>query len=159
MRLVIERAEFRQLSEAAQKELLELYAGRPLQQGSVDRPLRARWRVPIDLTPDLCTRLMHGLSERHRSRLRLFAKGDGRARMSDLLAMTGDNEARALSHFEGAVTRRLRRILGDEEKKVHLIGWDYETTRWNEDQSEIVDGEYYVTPRTTEVLKEYFQHS
>ena len=159
MRLVIEKAEFRQLSETAQKEILELYAGRPLQTGVQEKPARTRWRVPIDLTPDLCSRLMHGLGERHRKRLCLFAEGNGRARMSDLLAMTGDREARALSHFEGAVTRRLRRLIGDEEKKAHLIGWDYETTKWNDDQSQIVDGEYYVTPRTTEVLKEYFHVS
>ena len=159
MRLVIEKAEFRQLSDTAQKELLELYAGRPLQPGLAEKPSRARWRVPIDLSPDLCVRLLHGLGENHRKRLRLFAEGNGRAKMSNLLAMTGDTEVRALSHFEGAITRRLRRILGDEEKKAHLIGWDYESTQWNEDQSQILDGEYYVTPRTSQVLKQYFEIS
>jgi hypothetical protein len=156
MRLVIEKAEFRQLSEAAQKELLEVFAGHPLHAGVREKPTRGRWRVPIDLTPDLCARLIHGLGESHRKRLCLFAEGNGRAKMSDLLAMTGDTHARALSHFEGAITRRLRRILGDDEKKTHLIGWDYDTTQWNSDQTEIVDGEYYVTPRTAEVLKGYF---
>ena len=156
MRLVIEESDFRSLSTELQMELLKRFAGIDLRPAPPPKPSRARWRVPVDLSHDLAMKLLHGMPEEHKRRLRLFARDDGRVRMSELLSTMGNKDVRALSHFEGAVTRRLRRIMDDEEKKAHLIGWDYESTRWDKDSSTIVDGDYYVTPRTARVLMEYF---
>lgn len=158
MRLVIEKSDFQRLSTATQNELMQALFGRAV--GDTSSPLkrpRFRLRQPIDLTPDLTVKLMHGLADNHRRRLKLFAEKGGRVSMRELLAVTGDSDVRALSHFEGAVTRRLRRIVEDYEKVAYLIGWDYESTQWSEDGSQIVDGTYYVTEPTLRCLREYFE--
>lgn len=65
--------------------------------------------------------------------------------MHDLLAVTSDSDIRVLSYFQGSVSRKLRRLLVDREKKIHLIGWACETTMWDDDHDKIVDGICYVT--------------
>lgn len=181
MRFVIEPRDFKRLSTSTQSELLRMLAGggkapvvadalspeaaaNGTAAGPKNKHLRLRWREPVDLTPDLAQRLLHGINQQHKDRLRLFAESGGRVRMRELLAHDGratetDPEAadvRMLSHFEGAVTRRLRRILGDTEKVAYLIGWDYASTVWNTDNSQIVDGVYYVSGPTAACLREYF---
>ena len=181
MRLVIEPRDFKRLSTSTQSELLRMLAGggrSPVVADalSVDatsnasggsaanRRPRLRLREPVDLTPDLTQRLLHGINQQHADRLRLFAEQGGRVRMRALLACDGNKseaapeaaDVRALSHFEGAITRRLRRILSDSEKVAYLIGWDYASTEWNADTSQIVDGVYYVSGPTTACLREYF---
>ena len=110
------------------------------------------WGRPIDLSPALATRLLHGLAESHRQRLALFAHYGERVSMHALLAITGDTDLRALSYFQGALSRKLRRLLADEERKIHLIGWDYTTTKWDDAHARIVDGVCYVTKATRESL-------
>jgi hypothetical protein len=181
MRLVIEPRDFKRLSTSTQSELLRMLSGggkapvvaealspeaaeNAQATGAKTRQPRLRWREPVDLTPDLTHRLMHGINQQHKERLRLFAESGGRVRMRELLAHDGraqnaDPEAadvRMLSHFEGAITRRLRRIMGDSEKVAYLIGWDYPSTEWNADNSQIVDGVYYVSGPTAACLREYF---
>ena len=73
--------------------------------------------------------------------------------------MTGDKDPRVLSYFQSVVTRKLRRILGDSEKKTYLIGWDYASTKWNKEHTEILDGEYYVTRKSLSALKSFFRNS
>lgn len=154
MHIVIEPKDFRKLTSETQRELLRTFAGpQALKSPRPTRRANADWRQPVDLSTDLTQRLVNGLSENHRKRLEIFAGNKGRARMSELLAVTGDEHWRALSLFEGAMTRRLRRLIGDEEKKANLIGWDYDSTEWDKDHKEIVDGIYYVTPRTAKALK------
>ena len=99
---------------------------------------------------------MHGLADNHRRRLEVFTQRSGRVSMKQLLKVTGDRDPRVLSYFQSVVTRKLRRILGDTEKKTFLIGWDYASTRWNKKHTEIIDGDYYVTNRTLNALKVYF---
>ena len=106
------------------------------------------WRHPIDLDLDLTAKLLRGLAENHRLRLEVFARQGARVSFQDLLAVTGDSDLRVLSYFQGALTRKLRRLLDDREKRVHLIGWDYASTRWNDARTEIVDGICYVTEIT-----------
>ena len=72
--------------------------------------------------------------------------------MRQLLAATDDSDLRVLSYFQGALTRKLRRLLNDREKQIHLIGWDYATTRWDVDHTNIVDGVCYVTDITQSSL-------
>lgn len=155
MQIVIESGDFRRLSAETQREILRLVAApEALEEPRGTRRPTARWREPVDLTPDLVRRLVHGVSDNHRRRLEIFARNGGRARMSELLKVTGDSHWRALSLFEGAMTRRLRRLIGDEEKKANLIGWDYDSTVWDKDHKEIVDGTYFVTPQTANALKD-----
>lgn len=163
MRLVIETEDFKRLSTATQDELLRVLAGRQggtavetASSGATAKKPRLRWRQPVDLTPELVQRLMHGINEQHVDRLKLFAEKGGRVSMRELLGRTEDDDVRVLSHFEGAITRRLRRILGDSEKVAYLIGWDYDSTQWSEDGSQIVDGVYYVSAPTVEALRSYF---
>ena len=157
MQIVIEQKDFRKLTPETQRELITKFADpKLLQPKRAMRPAETNWKIPVDLNRDLAQRLVHGLSENHCKRLEIFAKNNGRARMSELLAVTGDSHWRALSLFEGAMTRRLRRLIGDTEKKAHLIGWDYDSTVWDKDHKEIQDGVYYVTPKTAEALKSIF---
>jgi hypothetical protein len=163
MRLVIEPKDFKQLSKPTQDELLRVLTGHGESAATAGngaaipgRKPRLRWRRPVDLTPELTQRLMHGINEQHVDRLRLFAENDGRVSMKQLMGRTEDDDVRVLSHFEGAITRRLRRILGDTEKVAYLIGWDYDSTEWNADKSQIVDGVYYVSDETVRCLKDYF---
>jgi hypothetical protein len=162
MRLVIEPQDFKQLSKPTQDELLRVLSGHGDSPAAASaaatngKKPRLRWRRPVDLTPELTQRLMHGINEQHVDRLRLFAENDGRVSMRQLMGRTEDDDVRVLSHFEGAITRRLRRILGDTEKVAYLIGWDYDSTEWNADKSQIVDGMYYVSDETAHCLKDYF---
>ena len=113
----------------------------------------------MDLSLPLTRSLIQGLTETQRQRLRLFASEDGRVGMRDLLALTRDTDWRALSQWQGVLTRRLRRLLGDGEKKAYLIGWDYDATTWDDSHSNIVDGVYFVTRKTALSLRRYFDDS
>ncbi len=101
--------------------------------------------------------LMHGLAENHRRRLEAFTRHDGRVTMKQLLKVTGDRDPRVLSYFQSVITRKLRRILGDNDKRTYLIGWDYASTKWNKQHTRIIDGDYYVTKKTLNALKSYFR--
>lgn len=156
MKLVIEQSDFRQLSGGTQQEILRQLTG-----GTGGDPAKRRqrtdaaiyWRRPVDLSPALTVKLIHGLGEVHRKRLEVLAKGGGRASIKKLLAVTGDSDWRVLSHFQSVLTRRLRRLLDDPEKKAELIKWDFDTTRWDRDGKTIIDGEYYTSKATAEALK------
>ncbi len=78
--------------------------------------------------------------------------------MHELLAVTNDTDLRVLSYFQGALSRKLRRLLGDREKKIHLIGWDYETTEWDAQHNMIIGGVCYLTEATVRSLRECFGH-
>jgi hypothetical protein len=118
MRIVIEQSDFRRLSAETQKELMEAFAGKALVAApSMKKQGKLLWRQPMDLSPDLAVRLLHGLSEPHRARLRLFAQKGGRVTQRELLRATGDEDLRALSHFQAVLSRRLRRLLDDPEKR------------------------------------------
>ena len=79
MRLVIEQSDFRRLSAQTRKELIEAFTGKSLPAPRPPKPsVKALWREPMDLSPDLAARLLHGLSEPHRARLALFARKGGR---------------------------------------------------------------------------------
>lgn len=157
MRIVIEQSDFRQLSAEARREIIEKFAGETLEPRSGAKSgANLRWRQPVDLDEDMATRLIHGLAEPHKRRLELFAKKGGRVRQKDLLAVTGDTDMRTLSHFQAVLTRRLRRFLEDPDKRVHLIGWDFDSEAWDSDHTELLDGTYYVTDRTANALKSHF---
>ena len=121
-----------------------------------DRKTPDLWRNPIGLTPDLTTKLLRGLADSHIRRLEVFACGGARVSMHQLLAATGDDDLRILSHFQGALSRRVRRLLDDREKRIHLIGWDYAATQWDADKTRIIDGVCYVADTTQKSLVQYF---
>ena len=72
--------------------------------------------------------------------------------MHQLLAATGDTDLRVLSYFQGALCRKLQRLLNDRDKRIHLIGRDYAATRWDDDHVKIVDGICYITSKTQNSL-------
>ena len=160
MRLVIEANDCRRLSADTQKELIRHFAGKNFLEVRENRRRgQQEWREPIDLNHDLSVQLMHGLAENHRRRLEVFTRHDGRVSMKQLLKVTGDRDRRVLSYFQSVITRKLRRILGDSEKRTYLIGWDYASTKWNKEHTEILDGDYYVTKKTLVALKAYFRNT
>ena len=157
MHIVIEQSDFRRLSAETQKELIEAFAGQALTAAApAKKQGKLLWRRPMDLSPDLAVRLLHGLSEPHRVRLRLFAQKRGRVTQRELLSATDDADLRVLSHFQAVLSRRLRRLLDDPEKRIHLIGWDFDATKWDKSHSNIINGVYYVTEATARTLRNYF---
>lgn len=155
MNIVIEQADFRRLSPRTQQEIIEQLTGRPLtQRDASGRRERLFWRRPVDLSPDLTLKLVHGLGEIHRKRLEVLAEKGGRASVKDLLAVSGDTDWHVLSYFQSVLTRRLRRLVEDPEKKAELIKWDFDSTQWNSDRTTIVDGIYYCSDRTAAALRE-----
>ena len=158
MHIVIEQSDFRRLSAETQRELIEAFASKAsFAAPPAKKQGNLLWRQPMDLSPDLAVRLLHGLSEPHRVRLRLFAQKRGRVTQRELLRATGDEDLRVLSHFQAVLSRRLRRLLHDPEKRIHLIGWDFDATKWDKSHSKIVNGIYYVTEPTTRALQGYFE--
>jgi hypothetical protein len=154
MQIVIDEADFQRLSPKTQREIIEQLAGRDLSQdGRRGRGANLFWRRPGDLSPDLAIKLVHGLAEAHRKRLELLACRNGRATMKDLLAVTGDKDWRILSYFQSVLTRRLRRLIEDPERKAELVKWDFDSTKWDDDRTAIVDGVYYVSPATAAALR------
>ena len=156
MRLLIEEKDFRRLSPSTRRELIEVFSGKRAGQTQGGGKKSRRWDRPIDLTPELTNRLMHGLAKNHRRRLELFAHKNGRVSMKEILAVTNDKDLRVLSYFQGAVTRKLRRLLNDPENSLQLLGWDYDATKWDKEHKIIVDGVLYVTETTSSSLRNYF---
>ncbi|MDH3473343.1 MAG: hypothetical protein OEM59_06600 [Rhodospirillales bacterium] len=158
MQIVINQADFKKLSPGTQQELLEQLSGARLPgTGAGKRRTSLHWRRPVDLSPGLSVKLVHGLSEAHRKRLALFAKQGGRVSMKELLKVTGDSDWHVLSHFQSVLTRRLRRLIDDPEKKAELIMWDFDSTKWDKDGATLVDGVYYCSERTAASLGEVLQ--
>ena len=158
MKIEIDQNDFQQLSAATQRELLQSLAGKDLIAARGPRTnKRITLRQPIDISPAQATRLVHGLSDDHRKRLGLFAKKNGRVRMKDILALTGETDLRATSSFQREMNRRLRRLIHDPEKLANLIDWDISATKWDANKTTITDGVYYVSDRTAEALKSCFK--
>jgi hypothetical protein len=158
MKIVIDTSDWQRLSAPVRQELLRLLGGQPpteAPRASADQR-GLRWRVPYDLTPALAKKLLRGLGDDTVRRLKLFARNGGRVTMRDLLAVTKDSDLHVLSAFEGMVTRKLRRLIGDDNKIASLIMWDYEAEQWDADHKELVDGVFYVSAPTAQVLQRHF---
>ncbi len=119
-----------------------------------DKKTSNLWRLPMDLTPELAIRLLHGLAENHRNRLELLVRNGGRASMVDLLAITNDSDVRILSYFQGAMSRKIRRLVGAQDKRLHLIGWDFDSTECNDDHTAITNGDCYITDASVSALRQ-----
>ncbi len=154
MQIVIDRADFRRLSPATQRELLEQLAGKAPEAAA---PKRAeakglRWRVPYDMSAELAQRLVSKLEERHIALLRLFGRREGRVGMKEIQKLTGSSDLREMSELQQEITRRLRHLIDDPEKKATLIHWDFDATKWDKSQTQIVDGVYFVSLATAKAL-------
>jgi hypothetical protein len=154
MQLVIDRADFRRLSPATQRELLEFLTGRSEAQARRAESPGLRWRVPYDLPDEIAPRLLAKLDERQLSLLRLFAKSkDGRVNMHQLQKLTNSGDLKATSELLHDITSRLRRMIEDPDKKAQLVHWDFDTTQWDEGKTTIVDGVYFVSDKTRQTLE------
>src|SRR5262249_15528522 len=146
MQIILDASDLKRLSPSARSELLRLVEGGA---ASSQAPAKSasrksfRWRVPHDLTPELVRKLLRGLGQDARRRLQLFAREGGRATMQELLAVTKDTDLQVLSAFEGALTRKLRRLVGDDEKIVSMMMWDYDAEKWDPEHKTLLDGVYY----------------
>lgn len=167
MHLVIEPTDFARLSAGTRDEILHLLQGpgrRAAQRTMAggEKPALAptkqgfRWRAPHDLDLRLLKRLLRGIDAATEKRLRLFARSDGRVGAKKLLAVTGDKDWKVLSAFEGQLTRRLRHLVGDENRMVSFIMWDYDSEKWDAAHENLLDGVYYVSPATAAALKTHF---
>ena len=156
MQLVIDQSDFARLSGAARGELLRLLGaeGQPAVAPAVVPAKRNfRWRQPHDVNQALLRKLLKGADAATRERLAIFARNNGRASMKQLLAVTKEKDWHALTPWEGNITRRLRRLVGDDNRIVSLMQWDYEAEVWDADHSNLLDGVYYVSATTTKSLR------
>lgn len=153
MQLVINGDEFRALSQSTQRELIEVFAGKGALQAKVRRyQKRISIRQPVDISEEQAKRLFHGLSDDHSRRLELFARKSGRVRMKEILALTGETDLSATTAFQREITRRMRRLIDDPDRRAQLIAWDIDATKWDDKKTTIVDGVYYVSERTAKSL-------
>jgi hypothetical protein len=157
MQITIDAGDWQRLSPSARQELLKL-VGVDIEPAatSTASPKGFRWRVPYDLTPALVRKLLRGLSDDAVKRIRLFTKRNGRVTMQELLAVTKDSDLHVLSAFEGIVTRKLRRLVGDDNKIVSFMMWDYDSEKWDKDHTELKDGVFYVSDATARTLQQHF---
>ena len=166
MHIVIEPSDFARLSTGTRHELLQLLEGggqKPVAQLSTTNGAAAsqskkgfRWRAPHDLNGRLVKRLLRGVDEATEKRLKLFARNDGRVSAKKLLAVTGEKDWKALSAFEGQITRRLRHLVGDDNRMVSFMMWDYDSEKWDPRHESLIDGGYYVSPATAKALQAHF---
>jgi hypothetical protein len=156
MQLVIDQADFGRLSPGARSELLNLLSPPTQSQMPVTATRRNfRWRQPHDVTLPLLRKLLKGADAATRDRLTIFAHNNGRASMKQLLAVTKDKDWHALTPWEGGITRRLRRLVGDDNRIVSLMQWDYDAEVWDADHSHLLDGVYYLSETTTKALRKH----
>ncbi len=155
MQIIVEDQDFRRLKTETQQDLLSLLIGKriPSVQPSPSTG-RLRWRKPVDLRPEQAMKFVHGLTSDQRRKLELFAKKGGRVRMREIMDLSGDSDLSGASEFQKLMTRRLRRLIDDPDKKAQLIGWDFEATKWDKKQTTIIDGVYYVTETTAASLRQ-----
>jgi hypothetical protein len=156
MQLVIDQTDFVRLSTTARSELLRLLGGEAQPSApaaSAPAKRNFRWRQPHDVTQALLQKLLKGADAATRERFAIFARNNGRASMKQLLAVTKDKDWHALTPWEGSITRRLRRLVGDDNRIVSLMQWDYEAEVWDASHSNLLDGVYYVSPATTKALR------
>src|SRR5262249_44228639 len=113
MQIVIDTSDWQRLSAPARQELLRLLGSEAAPPRTTVEQRGFLPRVPYDLTSALAKKLLRGLSEDAVKLLKLFARDGGRVTMRDLLAVTKDSDLHVLSAFEGMVTRKLRRLVGD----------------------------------------------
>jgi hypothetical protein len=132
MQIVIDTSDWQRLSAPARQELLRLLGSEATAAGprAATEQRGFRWRVPHDLTPALAKKLLRGLGDDALKRLKLFARNGGRVTMRDLLAVTKDSDLHVLSAFEGIVTRKLRRLVGDDNTS-RRRSWDYDAEQWD----------------------------
>jgi hypothetical protein len=157
MQLVIDQADFGRLSSGARSELLNLLSPPTQVQSPITATRRNfRWRQPHDVALPLLRKLLKGADAATRDRLMIFARNNGRASMKQLLAVTKDKDWHALTPWEGAITRRLRRLVGDDNRIVSLMQWDYDAEVWDSDHSHLLDGVYYLSETTTKALRKHF---
>ena len=156
MQLVIDQADFGRLSSGARAELLNLLSPPTQVQSPITSTRRNfRWRQPHDVALPLLRKLLKGADAATRDRLMIFARNNGRASMKQLLAVTKDKDWHALTPWEGAITRRLRRLVGDDNRIVSLMQWDYDAEVWDSDHSHLLDGVYYLSDSTTKSLRKH----
>jgi hypothetical protein len=157
MQLVIDHTDFVRLSTTARSELLRLLGAEGPPTAGPAGPVAARrnfrWRQPHDVNQALLRKLLKGADAATRERLAIFARNNGRASMKQLLSVTKEKDWHALTPWEGAITRRLRRLVGDDNRIVSLMQWDYEAEVWDGDHSHLLDGVYYVSAATTKALR------
>jgi len=156
MQLIIGEKDFQRLSPEVQDQLWAAFSGQAASERREEATQGLRWRQPVDLTREQALRLVHGLSKDHRRRLKLFARKGGRVRMKEILSLTGETDLRSTSQFNSAMTRRLRRVIADPDKKAQLVAWDFDCTKWDANRTTIVDGVYYVSEPTAESLRACF---
>lgn len=165
MHLVIEPSDFARLSASTREELLKLLGGdaertdgRPATNGTPAPQAKTgfRWRAPYDLNLRLVKRLLRGVDEATEKRLKLFARNNGRVSAKKLLSVTGERDWKALSVFEGQITRRLRHLVGDDNRMVSFMMWDYDSEKWDSRHKTLIDGVYYVSPATVKALQAHF---
>ena len=157
MQLVIDQADFIRLSSTARGELLGLLAADAQPSapaiGSAAARKNFRWRQPHDVSQPLIRKLLKGADAATRERLAIFARSNGRASMKQLLSVTKEKDWHTLTPWEGAITRKLRRLVGDDNRIISLMQWDYESEVWDANHNHLLDGVYYLSPATTKALR------
>lgn len=152
----VSNAAFQKLSASAQKELLAHLIGStsmpPIGQPPADsNPPFDDEEGPVDLSPAQARRLANGLGNRARTCLRAVAEQHGRFLMSQIRDALGDEDYGRLSWVWGAITKRVRNVLGDSEAEFFWWGDGIYSP-----DGEWLDHQGWVSPTTCRSLRAYF---
>lgn len=123
--------DFRHLSGNTQSEILSLFSDASLTESKADStPLsKDEEDRPEDITLRQVKQLMAGVNDLTKQALQLIADRDGRVNMSDIkqsLKIVDSDWA----GMQSGLTRRLRTVIGDAERKAYLISWEHIGEEW-----------------------------
>lgn len=161
--IVIDEAFLRALSPEAQDEVLELAEEQiaTLRTPSAKTEWRADREESYPLSVEEATKLIQAQPAPMRDALRVFCSNYdghfGRATLQELMAAAGFSESNDLSRATTALTQSLRHITGNHD--AWLLNWRPEDWKWSEKKQCYTKGEYFISAKGVEPLKQAFGDS
>ncbi len=161
--IVIDEAFLRALSPEAQDEVLELAEEQiaTLRTPSAQTKWRADREESYPLSVEEATKLIRAQPEPMRDALRVFCSNYdghfGRATLQELMSAAGFSESNDLSKATTALTQSLRHITGNHD--AWLLNWRPEDWKWSEKKQCYTKGEYFISAKGVEPLKQAFGDS
>ncbi len=173
--LVISEEDFTRLSPETRQELLSFFApgeaatgnasAKALPQGSSPNAAAAAGQAwdpdgdtPYPLNPREAKELIRGLSPSSRAILKTFCQHSdgkvGRAKLEELLEVSGHSDPQRLMKAIPGITRRLRTVTNNRE--AWLIDWFDEDWEWDDAGKTWTKGAYFIPAPAIQALCQAF---
>lgn len=161
--IVIDEVFLRALSPEARDEVLAL-AAEGIEAQRVPSA-QTEWRTDREesypLTLEEAKRLIDAQPEPVRDALRVFCSNYdgnfGRATLQELMSAAGFSKSSDLSKATTALTQSLRYITGNRD--AWLLNWNPKDWKWSEKKQAYTKGEYFISAKGIEPIKQAFGDS